>query len=96
MAVWAVCLRHTGDHFVHSAYASFYFCAVHAEQLSRQSVERDGSHAWLFQPWQKSAGAIHRKSYGKHFPLWMHAAGFPFAFLLFFDLKLCNPCGKSL
>lgn len=45
MAVWAVCLRHTGGHFVHSAYASFYFCAVHAEQLSRQPVERDGSHA---------------------------------------------------
>ena len=46
--------------------------------------------------WLKPAGAVHCKSYGKHFPLWMHAAGFPFAFLLFFDLKLCDSCGKSL
>ncbi len=45
---------------------------------------------------KKPAGAVHCKSYGKHFPYGCMLQVFLFAFLLFFDLKLCNPCGKSL
>ena len=34
--------------------------------------------------------------YGKHFTLWLYAAGIPFAFLLFPDFKFCNSGGESL
>lgn len=45
---------------------------------------------------QKPAGALYSESYGKHFSLWMHAAGFSSAFLLFPYIKFYNSCGKSL
>mgnify|MGYP003235368133 CR=1 FL=1 len=57
---------------------------------------RNCGHAWLFRIRKKPAGPFYSKGHGKYLTLWLYAAGFLPSVLLFADLKLCNPCRKSL
>ena len=75
MAAGTVPLCSIGNSTVHCSYAFLYFSIMYAEQLFWKFMERDSSHAWLFQPWQKPAGALYSESYGKHFSLWMQEQG---------------------
>ena len=64
--------------------------------LYTSPVERNCGHAWLFRIRKKPAGPFYSKGHVKYLTLWLYAAGFLPSVLLFADLKLCNPCRKSL
>ena len=68
MAVWAVYLRHPGDHFVHSAYASFLLLCCACRTVIPAICGAKPPPCLAIPALAKPAGAVHCKSYGKHFP----------------------------